>query len=164
MDSCIDEISEGGDACLEEAGGDIHDAGELENGDLRRLVELADRVYNSFFGDARVGVDDQNVVTNANIAFCPCSPQLIVEHLGKTFLIRYLLLILGPNDAAFDLQQLVFHLQTDSEDKVHIRRFLELASPDVSLQSFAIRVVFWPGYPADVMGNIVFSSYLSLFR
>lgn len=75
-------------AILEVSIYDLHDApAELHDADLRRLLHLAHSVEQAVGWHASVGIDNEDVVADANIAIRP-SAAMLFDDFGEATLVR----------------------------------------------------------------------------
>ena len=152
-DGRVDEVGEEGDAHLEEALRHVdHARRVLDDGHLRALLHLADGVEEAVLGHARVRVDDQDVVADADVALGPGAALVLGDDLGQRHVVRGRLLLLVPAAAAVDDAQLLLDARANAQAVVHVGRLLELAAADERhLALLRPRVVLGPRDPADVV-------------
>lgn len=173
LDGRVDEVGEEGDALFEPGVGDVHDARrELDDGHRGRLLHLADGVQEAVDGDAGVGVDEQDVVADADVAFGLGAAFVLEDDLGQGPIVRLSLLFSAPvlpTDlgvvavivvAGDEGQQFVLDPRAHVEGVVHVGCLFELAGPDkgLFLRGRRFGVVFGTRHPADVVLVVVLAA------
>ena len=166
-DGGVDKIREEGDAAFEESVGNVHDTGlELNDGNLRRLLHFAYSIQEAVLGHTGIGVDDQNVVADSNVAISP-SPALVLFHdLLQAAHVSIGLVFLSPCTRSVNLGELVLDPSAHRHGIVHVRSLLEFASSYEGGRSvFGFGIVLRSSDPSDVMFIIkVFALLALLFR
>lgn len=97
LDLGVDHVGEEGDTVLEEAIGDVHNTGGILNdGDLRGVLHLGDGVDEAVGRNTRVGVDDEDVITHANVAVRPSAALVLGDDLVESVLVGIGFVLLCP--------------------------------------------------------------------
>lgn len=153
LDGSIDQVSEEGDSTLEERIGDVHDTGSvLDDGNLRGLLHLRDGVKETVGGDTGVGVDQEDVVTHADVAIGPGAALVLLNNFGESVAVSVGLIFLSPALVTLDQQELLLNAVADPERVVHIGGLLELsAAVEALLTLGGLGVVLRSGNPSNVV-------------
>ena len=105
---------------LEEVANDLHDTrAELHNTDFRRLLHLANAVQETVLGHTGVRVDEQDVVTNTDVAISP-GARVVLENFTQAALVLDGLVGLSPAIVTVDLEQLLLDTVGKVETVVHV--------------------------------------------
>ena len=163
-DGGVDEVGEEGDAVFEEAVGDVHHArAELDDGHFRGLFHFADGVEEAIGGDAGVGVDEKDVVTDADVAFGPCSALVFRDDLRESSPVALEFFPLCPVLWSLNSCKLIFDAGTDGKGVVHVGSLLEFSRTNKAhLAIGRLGVVLGTSYPADVVFIVEVPSGLGL--
>ena len=153
----VDQVGEEGDAVLKVRVHDLHDARrELQDADVGRLLHLGHGVEEAICWYTSVGIDEQDIIANSDIAVGPCTTVLL-ECLLQRLLIRLSLIMLAPLGGAVDGLQLLLDNAGNIEGVVHIRRLLELA-----LALEAILAMLGTSHPANAVVGIKLNTRLTI--
>lgn len=149
FDGRIDQVGEIGDTVLEEGPGDLHDTGgELHDADFLTALHLGDGVKDTILWHTGVGVDNDNVVADTNVAVCPRT-SVLVEDLLQRGTVGLGLVILVPVDVAVERVELGFDVAADHHTEIHVGGLLELSLTDETLGA-----VLGTGGPPDVVVGV----------
>jgi len=108
-DSGVNEIREEGDAVFEIVIRDLHDArGELDDGYAGRLFHFAGGIEETVFRHTGVGVDDEDIVANTDVAVSP-GAAVFLENFFQAALVCDRFVDLAPINWSVDFLECFFH-------------------------------------------------------
>lgn len=110
----VDKVGEPGDSLLEEAVGNVHDTGSiLENSSARADLHFRGSIKETVAGNFGVGVNDENVVTHADVTISPGAALVFLNNIQKSLSICRGLVLRRPGGVAFEGDELF--LDTDRD-------------------------------------------------
>jgi len=165
-DSSVDEVGKEGDTLFKERGGNVHDTGgELDDGDRRGLLHLADSVKEAVIWDSGVGVDDKDVVSDSEVTISPSSAFVVFYDLCEALLIESIFIILVPGAFFMHSAHRFLDSVADVECVIHVGSLLELAGSNENVIAIGVTfwLMFWSGHPSDVVVFVELASRICLF-
>lgn len=160
----VNLVREECDTVLEVIADDLHNACRvLDDGDFWGKEHLSGTVKKAVDGNTGVGIDNQNVLSHADVSIGP-RLSIVIQNLVKSSLVKLILLRFGDITsvcvALADFNHFsedILGLVGDVEGEVHVGSLLELSATDES-----INTVLWTRDPANVVIGIEISAGLGL--
>jgi len=140
LDRGVYKVGEVGDAVFKGVINDLHDTRSmLEESDFGTLVHLERTVEETVFGNASVGIDDENDLADTDVATCPCPALIFLKHRCHSLLVQLILIVNSQvvlrtvtlcTSFGHESDELVLNTQRKVQTVVHVRCLLEMARTD----------------------------------
>lgn len=105
---------------LKEIANNLHDArAELHDANFRGLFHLTCGINETVCWYTGIGVDDQDVVANADVSVCPRT-SMFLEDFTETAFVFQCFVVLGPVGVALNFGELGLDVTGKHQSKIHV--------------------------------------------